>query len=228
MKPIIGVVEWPYFDKDGDMIFEVSTPICNKIIEHGGIPMGLFPTISADFTLRDIPKLEQSEIYDMHRMISKCDAIIKPGAIRIYDYERLIYDYAVCEDVPFLGICAGMQLMAHHGKPKIENNVRNSSDISHNQKEIYAHGVRIDRGSLLFKILRKQTILVNSKHNYHIQDSGKLKSVARSLDGYIEAIENPNCSFQLGLQWHPELIKDDNSDKIFDAFIESAKQYALK
>ena len=228
MKPIIGVVEWPYLDKDNDSIFEVPTSICNKIVEHGGIPIGIFPTISADFTSREIPELETSEIYDMQRMISKCDAIIKPGAIRIYNYERLIYDYAVCQDMPFLGICAGMQLMAHYGRPRIENNVRNLSQVNHKQAETYAHGISIETDSLLYKILRKRMILVNSKHNYHIQDSGLLKTTAHSLDGYIEAIENPRCTFQLGLQWHPELIKDENSDKIFDAFIESAKQYTLK
>jgi len=228
MKPIIGVVEWPYLDKDGDMIFEVPTPICHKIIEHGGIPMGIFPTISADFTTKNIKDLEQSEIYDMQRIISKCDAFIKPGAVRIYNYERLIYDYAVCQDVPFLGICAGMQLMAHYGKPKIENNARNSSSVNHRSQEKYAHAIYIDRDSLLFNILHQDCIMVNSKHNYHIQDSNALKKVAYSIDGYIEAIENPNCRFQLGVQWHPELIKDENSDKIFDAFIESAKQYTLK
>ena len=228
MKPIIGVVEWPYLDKDNDSIFEVPTNICNKIIEHGGIPMGIFPTISADFQSREIPKLEQSEIYDLHKMISKCDAIIKPGAVRIYNYERLIYDYAVCQDMPFLGICAGMQLMAHYGKEKIENNVRNASVINHNLKSTYAHGVYIESGSLLHKILGENYIMVNSKHNYHIKDSGSLRKAASTLDGYIEAIENPKCTFQLGVQWHPELIKDENSDKIFDAFIESAKQYTLK
>ena len=228
MKPIIGVVEWPYLDKDGDKIFEVPTAICNKIIEHGGIPMGIFPTISEDFTQRSIKQLEQSELYDMHRAVSKCSAIIKPGAIRIYNYERLIYDYAVCKDMPFLGICAGMQLMAHYGKPEIQNNIRNASSINHNQKEVYAHGIYINEGSLLHKILKKDCIMVNSKHNYHIKDSGYLKPIASSLDGYIEAIENPNCTFQLGLQWHPELINDENTDRIFDAFVQSARQYTLK
>jgi len=228
MKPIVGVVEWPYIDKDGDQIFEVSVPICNKIVEHGGIPMGIFPTISADFSSKNIKELETSDIYDLQRMISKCDAIIKPGAIRIYNYERLIYDYAVCQDMPFLGICAGMQLMAHYGKPRIENNVKNASSINHRSSETYAHGIYINRSSLLYKILGTQCIMVNSKHNYHISDSGSLTTSAFSTDGYIEAIENPNCRFQLGVQWHPELIKDENSDKLFEAFIDSAKQYTLK
>lgn len=228
MKPIIGVIEWPYVDKDGDVIFEVPTQISNKIIEHGGIPMGIFPPISADFQSRNITELEQSEIYDLQKMLGKCDAIIKPGAVRIYNYERLIYDYAVCQDVPFLGICAGMQLMAHYGKQKIENNARNTSPINHHQQNTYAHGVYINRDSLLFEILNQDCIMVNSKHNYHIKDSGMLKTAAYSMDCYIEAIENPNCRFQLGVQWHPELIKDENSDKIFDAFIDSARQYTLK
>lgn len=27
MKPIIGVIEWPYLDKDGDYIYEIPTQI---------------------------------------------------------------------------------------------------------------------------------------------------------------------------------------------------------
>ena len=228
MKPIIGIVEWPYTDRDGDKIFEVFTPIVNKINEHGGIPVGIFPTVSADFYSREIRGLESSEKSDLRRILGMCDAVIKPGAVRIYDYERLIHDFTVCEDVPYLGICAGMQLMAHHGKYKIEGNVRNDSPIAHHSKEIYAHSISIAHGSLLFDILGKDTILVNSKHNFHISDCGNLNVSATAPDGYIEAIENPNRRFQLGLQWHPELIDDENSDKIFDAFIKHAKEYKLR
>lgn len=228
MKPIIGVIEWPYLDKDQDSIFEVPTDISNKIVRHGGIPLGIFPTIDTDFTKKDCEALSQINRYDLFRILSKCDAIIKPGAVRIYNYERLIYDYVVSRDIPFLGICAGMQLMAHYKKPRIENNVRNNSTINHNVKSEYAHKIRINEGSLLFRIFGKEEIEVNSRHNYHIEDSNGFMVAARSEDGYIEAIEKLGCMFQLGVQWHPEMLDDQNSRALFDYFIEASKQYVKK
>jgi len=230
MKPIIGIVEWPYFDKDDDQIFEVPVAISNKIIKHGGIPLGIFPPIQADFASKNIKEIDFKERYDLYRLLGKCDAIIKPGAIRIYNYERLIYDYAVCMDMPFLGICAGMQLMAHFDKLKIEDNIKNHSNINHYLKpaNTYAHKIIIDKDSMLFKILGKEQILVNSKHHYHVKDSGKLKISALSEDGYIEAIENKKARFQLGVQWHPELLDDMYSEAIFDSLIEHAKVFSKR
>ena len=47
--------------------------------------------------------------------------------------------------------------------------------------------------------------MVNSRHNYHI----------------------PNSGCQIGVQWHPELLPkdDENSQIIFGELIEHAKQY---
>ena len=70
--------------------------------------------------------------------------------------------------------------------------------------------------------------MVNSRHSYHIEDVGAMKINAYAPDNIIEGIENPNLDFHLGLQWHPEDLNDINTDKIFDAFIYSAKKYQKK
>ena len=43
----------------------------------------------------------------------------------------------------------------------------------------------------------------------------------------IEAIENPNCNYNLGVQWHPELAPatDEVSKKLFESLVEEAKVY---
>ena len=46
----------------------------------------------------------------------------------------------------------------------------------------------------------------------------------KRIDNIIEAIENPNCDFNIGVQWHPEYLDDLNSKKIFDCFIETIKK----
>lgn len=49
MKPIIGIVEWPYSDKDGDPIYEVMLSVVEWVIRSGGRPIGIFPSNIEDF-----------------------------------------------------------------------------------------------------------------------------------------------------------------------------------
>lgn len=228
MKPIIGIVEWPYLDKDNDYIYEVLTPVIEWVIRSGGRPLGIFPSnIDAfvDKRLIEMTPLSEVEHKDLIESIKLCDAIIKPGATKIYDYERKIYEHCYKENIPYLGICAGMQLMAAY-KNNIQNE-KNNSDVIHNVKETYSHKVLIQELTLLKKILSKEEIMVNSRHNYHIISSGCQNISALALDNTIEAIESPLHDFHIGVQWHPELLpkEDENSQIIFGELIESAKIY---
>ena len=93
MKPIIGIVEWPYLDKDNDYIYEVLTPIIEWVIRSGGRPLGIFPSnIEAfvDKRLSEITPISEIEHQDLIESIKLCDAIIKPGATKIYEHERKI------------------------------------------------------------------------------------------------------------------------------------------
>ena len=82
------------------------------------------------------------------------------------------------------------------------------------------HEIKIKKDTLLYKILKKDKILVNSRHKSAINKTKYLVS-STSSDNIIESIEDPNHKFFLGLQWHPEnLYKIDyNAKKIFDYFI---------
>lgn len=228
MKPIVGIVEWPYLDKDNDYIYEVLTPIIEWVIRSGGRPIGIFPSNIEAFVnkkLSEISPLSEIEHQDLIESIKICDAIIKPGATKIYDHERKIYEYCYKENIPYLGICAGMQMMAAY-QNDIKNE-KNNSSIIHNSKDLYSHKVLIKELTLLRKILNKEEIMVNSRHNYHITSSGCHRVSALALDNVIEAIESPIHDFQFGLQWHPELLPkdDENSQIIFGELIENAKIY---
>ena len=81
----------------------------------------------------------------------------------------------------------------------------------------------------VYYIVGKNKIMVSSRHSYKIPDNGIHSISALSNDGVIEAIENPYCDFNIGLQWHPELMGDDeNSKKIFSKFIDAAEYNAYK
>lgn len=229
MKPIIGIIEWPYLDKDGDKIFEIFNDVVNCVINAGGIPAGIFPTQTIDFVntrLNDIKNMSASETDDLLTSVDRCDAIIKPGALKIYEYERLIHSYTICKNMPYLGICAGMQVMA--GYRSVINNVKiDENNIINHYQEGYAHDVYPIENTLLSKIVGMDKFPVYSRHRYCIADAGVNKICAVAEDGIIEAIENPNCNYNLGLQWHPELAPttDEVTKKIFESLVEEAKIY---
>lgn len=229
MKPLIGIVEWPYFDKDQDKVYEIMIPIVEWIVRSGGRPIGVFPSNVDDFLDKRNPELKELgevELADLKETISLCDGIIKPGALRIYPHESKIYEYAYNENVPYLGICQGMQLMRNHNI-EYTPNVKNDSDVIHHSKDTYIHSVNIVPNTRLHSILNKDEIMVNSRHNYHIPDSGLKQIGAYAIDNVIESIEDKDKLFNIGVQWHPELlpIDDENSINLFGEFIESAKVY---
>ena len=137
MKPIIGILEWPYIDKDGDYIYEVFKGIIDKVNECGGIPVGIFPTQSVDYynkKICDIPNMTINEINDIKKSLSIVDAIIKPGALRIYGYEKYIYNYTLKHNVPYLGICAGMQMMTDGDLKKCDHGKNHKIKIIKNTR----------------------------------------------------------------------------------------------
>ena len=71
--------------------------------------------------------------------------------------------------------------------------------------------------------------MVNSFHNYHVSENHIYKISAYSEDGLIEAMEFPSTTFNIGVQWHPEISYDFDGDsrKIIDYFIKEAEKMHL-
>ena len=83
----------------------------------------------------------------------------------------------------------------------------------------------IEKGSKLWNSYDRDYIGVNSFHHQNVKDPGKnLKVVVRSSDGLIEDVEHDGHVFAAGVQWHSELIwqQDRESLKLFEAFVEAA------
>jgi len=146
--------------------------------------------------------------------INMCDGIILTGGKYVTDNDLEIVKYLYDNDIPTLGICLGMQSMgmAYNGRQEIKIN-------NHNSKDIYVHEVIIKDDTLFKKIIGKDKILVNSRHNYAIPITN-FKVNALSSDGVIEGIEVSSKRFFLGVQWHPESTEDENSKNLFNYFID--------
>lgn len=175
--------------------------------------------------------------FDIHPM-RYGDENIHP-AVKLNDirenFEHELGKRAIKSKVPLLGICNGMQLInVLHGGKVIQHIPDEGKFMDHEQSHIdgfndYSRGyheVALEKDSRLFEIVGTEKIITNSSHHQAAKMAGSgLKIAARATDGVIEAIEKPGHEFCVGVQWHPEFEVSDADKKIFEAFVEAAKNY---
>lgn len=232
-KPIIGILGVPTYDDEKDSTIALYNESKNIVFKKGAIPFMISPFPNIDYyetPLSKIPDLTEEEKNIYQEMVDLCDGIIIPGGYRIYEFYKYIAEYAIKKDMPILGICLGMQALS-----SIDNKENflalNEDEYVHRQTGVkYAHSIHIEKNSLLYNIVKKDKIDVNSKHKYHVAKVNNFKVSARANDGVIEAIELPNKRFVLGIQWHPEKMieYDKDANKIFDYFFKEVKDFRQK
>lgn len=231
-KPIIGIVGRCYFENNKSII-KVDEDYRIAIVKSGGMPILIVPTDINKYGRKkivDVVTLSENEKEDLIRILKLCDGILMTGGSQWYQFDEIICKYAIDNNIPILGICLGMQILANIenfcGTKSSDKTIKNNTIINHCQKEKkYVHKCIIMDG-ILSKIMNKKVIKVNSRHNYHIVEKNNLKIEAYSEDGIIEAISLPNSKFALGIQWHPEnmINYDKIMKKIFDEFIKNTKK----
>lgn len=166
-----------------------------------------------------IPVVFENNIYEelerVKRTIAICNGIILPGGANEHEIDLEIVKYLYQNNIPTLGICLGMQLMSL----TFEGDIKKLSNNKHQSRAEYVHEVMIKEDSRLAHILKENKILVNSRHSEHITTTN-LNIVAIANDLTIEAVEDPNKKFFIGVQWHPESLSNDiYSKRLFDYFI---------
>lgn len=175
------------------------------LIKNNILPFGFTAPIKDN-------KLDEKKL---KKILKVCDGVILQGGDDFNDIDKQIARYLYDKNVPTFGICLGMQIMAS----AFNGNIKKIK--GHNSKSKYAHFVYLNKNSKLYKIIKKKKILVNSRHNYAVS-STDLKKCAYSNE--IEAIEDDNKKFYIGIQWHPENLNDVNSYKLFKAFFNSLEK----
>jgi gamma-glutamyl-gamma-aminobutyrate hydrolase PuuD len=226
MKPIIGIIGRSDSKDDISMI-KVNDNIRKSIISCGGIPLLILPTQLEDYSNtypRDMNKMTYDNKFDLVKQLELCDGIIMPGGKEIFEYDRFVCEYCICANKPILGICLGMQVMSYYNREYslMEND---EGGLNHSSKERYAHSVYIYPNTKLFSIVKASRFMVNSRHKFHADSIGNYIVCATSPDGLIEAIEYPYNLFNIGVEWHPEdLMDDEYNRRIFKALINNSIQ----
>ena len=228
-KPIVGVM--PLWDDEKESLWMLPGYF-DGITVNGGIPIMLPLTEDKD-DLEQAAELCDGFLFTGGHDVSPDIYGEKPleGKVssnrRRDKMEQFMLKNAIENDKPVLGICRGIQFInaALGGTLYQDIPLQHPSKVEHHQNPPYnkpVHAVSINVDSPLHKCLNTDTLHVNSYHHQAVkQIAPGLKAMATSEDGLTEALYMPGHRFLWGVQWHPEFsyITDDNSKKIFKAFI---------
>ena len=153
------------------------------------------------------------------------------------EQELFLTREAFHRQIPILGICRGIQVMAVALDGKVWQDIYVQGEgarLKHSQdmpRHYASHSVSIKEGSMLQSIYgNKQTIAVNSFHHQAVSLPGPhLQVSAISSDGIIEAVESSEHKALLGVQWHPEcfiLNNDESHMSVFRWLISEARTFS--
>ncbi len=133
-------------------------------------------------------------------------------------FEFKLLDYALEKGLPVLGICRGMQLINCRLSGNLISDIESTRKTNHTKiddNHDRIHEVKLDSDSLILEIIGIGRGKVSSSHHQALDRLGEgLIATARADDGIIEAIEWEDKSskpFLLGIQWHPERMKEQDS-----------------
>jgi putative glutamine amidotransferase len=146
-------------------------------------------------------------------------------------FEIAIARRAIERDIPFLGVCRGMQVMnVAQGGTLIQDL---PSALGHEEHcrvpgsfDGADHPVHLSPGSQAARAAGGEHTATLSHHHQAIAELGGELVISgwADIDELPEAIEVPDRRFALGVQWHPEA---DETSRVIAMLVEEAREYAL-
>ncbi len=153
-------------------------------------------------------------------------------------YEFMLLRAAIDHGVPVFGICRGCQLInvalggsLYQDLPSLYPQKPLEHSVLTN-KHLPVHDIEIAEDSMLYKIIGKRTLAVNSRHHQAIDVvAPSLKVSATSTDGVIEGVEAYPSHKIIALQCHPENLATTGASadmkRLFSFFVSEANLYRL-
>ncbi len=218
-------------------------------LRHGGFANGV--KVNIDFV--DSESLEESNVQEK---LKQYKGIIVPGGFGNRGIEGKItaIKYARENEIPFLGICLGMQMaVVEFARNVLSLKDASSAEFSpttknpvihimETQKDITEKGgtmrlrsypCKIKKDTLAYKIYGEENISERHRHRFEYNNDYKERLEEKGLicsgtspDGnLVEIIENINHPFFVAGQFHPEFkSRPDRPAPLFKAFIKAAKE----
>ena len=232
-KPVIGIT-----GNYDDLTCKLGQGYYKSVVAAGGVPLIIPPVADKDVVLNSLDRID-ALILSGGGDYNPLWAGEEPSPLlhsinRERDLpELLITRLAYNRQIPMLGICRGIQTlaMALGGKvaqdisevrgEKLEVSVKHSQDADRSEP---THSITIEPNSVLHCLYGSEVLNVNSFHHQAVRETGeKFRVVAKSPDGIVEAMESTEYKSILGVQWHPECLKEGKP--LFEWLVNEAKAY---
>ena len=219
-SPVIGITA-NY--RDGNAA--VAEAYYASVLEAGGTPLIIPPYSNRNAlveTLKHIDGLlftggadidprymgEEPDYTLLHAINSKRD-----------EQELLLVLLAIDMNIPILGICRGMQVLAAALGGNVHQDIYAALGkglLEHDQepieRHVATHDVAFVKESLLYRLFGCDTLAVNTFHHQAVSNvPAGFKITATAPDGVIEGMEAVDGRSVIAVQWHPEsFILDGN------------------
>jgi putative glutamine amidotransferase len=213
--PIIGLstyrepARWGAWEQSADLL---PSEYAEAVELAGGIPVLLPPTEPYEASARDVVAHLDGLIISGGADVeaARYSPVTHPanGAPRTDRdaWELALLDAAADTQIPVLGICRGMQVMAVHAGGGLDQHVPDVVGHERHNPGADQYGttpVAVLPGSRLAGLVG-EGVAVSCHHHQSVHDHPGFTAVAWADDGLLEAIEDPSHPFRLAIQWHPE------------------------
>jgi putative glutamine amidotransferase len=235
LRPLIGLTtyrelaSWGVWDTRADLL---HAEYADAVLAAGGVPVLLPPASGSDVAARSV-------VARLDGLVVSGGADVEPGRYGADPHtqtaswredrdawETALLVAAAEVDLPTLGVCRGMQLMAVTAGGSLD---QHTPDLVGHERhspggpEYGAVSVRTEDGSRVQAAVGEQTD-VSCHHHQSVRDHPGFTPTAWAPDGTLEAMERPGPRFCVGIQWHPEVGRDH---ALFEALVAAAVERSV-
>jgi putative glutamine amidotransferase len=230
-RPIVGITtyvtpaQWSYWDETAALI---PVAYVEAIERAGGRPLLVPPSDDGiEETLDAVDGLLFSggsdldpELYDQEPHDETLG--IHPERDRA---ELALLEAALARDMPVLAVCRGSQVLnVARGGDLVQHlpDVVGDGKHKHTPGMFADHDVTLEDGTRLASLLGDHAPVKSHHHQGFGRVGDGLRVAAHAEDGTIEAVEDPDRRFALGVLWHPEAGEDL---RLFEELVREAEEY---
>ena len=216
----------------------------------------LFHAAAANDAVCDIKWVDSEELTqeNINDVLGDCEGILVPGGFGDRGIEGMILAarYAREKDVPYLGICLGMQIAVIEFARNVvgwadatsaeftSGSLHRVIDLMPEQQGITAKGgtmrlgqypCALDKESKAYELYGEETVYERHRHRYELNNDFReelcekgLRLAGLSPDGrLVEVVENPANRWFVAAQFHPEFKSRPNKPQpLFYGFVKAA------
>ena len=139
--------------------------------------------------------------------------------------ELALLTAALDRDLPLLAVCRGSQVLnVARGGDLVQHlpEVVGDEKHKHTPGTFADHEVDVKEGTRLGALLGERAPVKSHHHQGFGRIGERLVETAWAEDGTLEAVEDPDKRFAVGVLWHPEEGEDA---ALFDALVAEARAY---